>query len=121
MYVIKNGTLYTMDDAGVIQADLRVENGKITEIGAGLSTEGADVIDAAGKCVVPGFVDAHSHIGGLDDARHEDLNEITNPLTPELRHQSRQRGVCLRHPPGHHHQLPGPRLGQRGVRLGHGL
>ena len=84
MYVIKNGTLYTMDDAGVIQADLRVENGKITEIGAGLSTEGAKVIDAAGKCVAPGFVDAHSHIGGLDDARHEDLNEITNPLTPEL-------------------------------------
>ena len=86
MYVIQNGTLYTMDGQGVIQADLRVENGKITEIGPGLSTEGAQVIDAAGKCVTPGFVDAHSHVGGICRQRpqQEDLNEITNPLTPEL-------------------------------------
>lgn len=86
MYVIQNGTLYTMDGQGVIQADLRVENGKITEIGPNLSTEGAQVIDAAGKCVTPGFVDAHSHVGGISGsgANQEDLNEITNPLTPEL-------------------------------------
>ena len=32
MYVIQNGTLYTMDQQGVIVADLRIENGKITEI-----------------------------------------------------------------------------------------
>ncbi len=84
MYVIKNGTLYTMDQQGVIQADLRVDEGKIVEIGAGLSTEGMQVIDAAGKCVTPGFVDAHSHIGGIGPGMEEDLNEITNPLTPEL-------------------------------------
>ena len=86
MYVIQNGTLYTMDGQGVIQADLRVEDGKITQIGQGLSTEGAQVIDAAGKCVTPGFVDAHSHVGGIAGIgpNQEDLNEITNPLTPEL-------------------------------------
>lgn len=84
MYVIKNGTLYTMDQQGVIQADLRIENGKITQIGQNLSTEGTQVIDAAGKCVTPGFVDPHSHVGGLESAESEDLNEITNPLTPEL-------------------------------------
>ena len=43
-----------------------------------------EVIDAAGKCVLPGFVDAHSHIGGLAGVKEQDLNEITNPLTPEL-------------------------------------
>ena len=86
MYVIQNGTLYTMDGQGVIQADLRVDNGKITEIGPNLSTEGAQVIDAAGKCVTPGFVDAHSHVGGImgSGPNQEDLNEITTPLTPEL-------------------------------------
>ena len=84
MYVIKNGTLYTMDGQGVLQADLRVENGKITEIGSNLSTEGAEVIDATGKCVTPGFVDPHSHIGGFGAGDEQDLNEITNPLTPEL-------------------------------------
>ena len=86
MYVIQNGTLYTMDGQGVIQADLRWENGKITEIGPGLSTQGAQVIDAAGKCVTPGFVDAHSHVGGISGRgpNTADVNEITNPLTPEL-------------------------------------
>ena len=84
MYVIKNGTLYTMDQQGVIQADLRIENGKIIEIGENLSTEGAQVIDAAGKCVTPGFVDPHSHIGGFNGVAEQDLNESTNPLTPEM-------------------------------------
>ena len=84
MYVIQNGTLYTMEAEGVVRADLRIENGKITEIGAALPAHGAEVIDAAGKCVLPGFVDAHSHIGGLAGVKEQDLNEITNPLTPEL-------------------------------------
>lgn len=86
MYVIKNATLYTMDAPGVIQADLRMADGKITEIGPDLPAGGATVIDAAGKVVTPGFVDAHSHVGGIGPAgpNDEDLNEITNPLTPEL-------------------------------------
>ena len=84
MYVIKNALVYTMADAGVVNADILVENGKIAAIGENLSAE--TVIDAAGKVVTPGFVDAHSHIGGIADLTPlgEDLNEITNPLTPEL-------------------------------------
>ncbi|MCC8101040.1 MAG: amidohydrolase family protein [Clostridiales bacterium] len=84
MYVIQNGMLYTMEEQGVICADLRVEDGKIAEIGEKLSTEGAEVINAAGKCVTPGFIDAHSHVGGLMSMTDDDLNELTNPLTPEL-------------------------------------
>ena len=84
MYVIKNALVYTMSDAGVVKADILVENGKIAAIGENLSAE--TVIDAAGKVVTPGFVDAHSHIGGIADLSPlgEDLNEITDPLTPEL-------------------------------------
>lgn len=84
MYVIKNALVYTMADAGVVKADILVENGKIAAIGENLSAD--TVIDAAGKVVTPGFVDAHSHIGGIADLTPlgEDLNEITNPLTPEL-------------------------------------
>ena len=84
MYVIKNGTLYTMDQQGVLEADLLIENGKIVKIGQNLSAEGATVIDAAGKCITPGFVDPHSHIGGFGPGDEQDLNEMTNPLTPEL-------------------------------------
>ncbi len=62
----------------------RLQNGKIKKIGKNLPEEGAKVIDASGKCVTPGFVDAHSHIGGIGPGTEEDLNEITNPLTPEL-------------------------------------
>ena len=84
MYVIKNALVYTMSDAGVVKADILVEDGKIAAIGENLSAE--TVIDAAGKVVTPGFVDAHSHIGGIADLTPlgEDLNEMTNPLTPEL-------------------------------------
>lgn len=84
MYVIKNALVYTMADAGVVKADILVENGKVAAIGENLNAE--TVIDAAGKVVTPGFVDAHSHIGGIADLTPlgEDLNEITNPLTPEL-------------------------------------
>ena len=84
MYVIKNALVYTMSDAGVVKADILVDNGKIAAIGENLSAE--TVIDAAGKVVTPGFVDAHSHIGGIADLTPlgEDLNEMTNPLTPEL-------------------------------------
>ena len=84
MYVIKNALVCTMADAGVVKADILVENGKVAAIGENLSAE--TVIDAAGKVVTPGFVDAHSHIGGIADLTSlgEDLNEITNPLTPEL-------------------------------------
>lgn len=84
MYVIKNALVYTMTDAGAVKADLLVDGGKIAAIGENLTAE--TVIDAAGKVVTPGFVDAHSHIGGIADLGPlgEDLNEITNPLTPEL-------------------------------------
>ena len=86
MYVIKNGTLYTMDGQGVVQGDIRIDKGKIVEIAPGLDAGGAEVIDASGKIVTPGFVDAHSHVGGIFSPTEggQDLNEMTNPLTPEL-------------------------------------
>ncbi len=46
------------------------------------------VINASGKWILPGFIDAHCHVGiGEEIYRYEgdDLNEMTDPLTPELR------------------------------------
>ena len=83
MYVIRNGTVYTMKDDKPIQADILVKNGKIEKIAQNIEVKNADVIDASGKVVLPGFVDAHSHIGGVW-MTDEDLNECTNPVTPEL-------------------------------------
>jgi N-acyl-D-amino-acid deacylase len=43
------------------RADVRVENGRISEIGADLELRGATSVDAAGKIVAPGFIDVHTH------------------------------------------------------------
>lgn len=43
-------------------ADILIENGKIAAIGADLSTDGAEIINMAGKYVVPGLIDMHVHL-----------------------------------------------------------
>lgn len=55
--IIKNGYVVTQDS--VLQTDVRIENGVIAELAQNLS--GADVIDAAGKYVLPGGIDVHTH------------------------------------------------------------
>lgn len=58
--LIKNGTLITVSDT--FQADILVEGEKITLIGNNLpAEEGVQVVDAAGKLIMPGGVDPHTH------------------------------------------------------------
>ncbi len=57
--LIKSGTLITAADTVV--ADILVDGEKITSIGTHLDVEGATLIDAAGKLVMPGGVDPHTH------------------------------------------------------------
>lgn len=45
------------------EVDVRIDDGQITAIGAGLDTPAdAEVIDAAGQVLLPGFVDLHTHL-----------------------------------------------------------
>ena len=57
--LIKNGTIVTDED--IFTGDLLLDGEKIAEIGPGLSAEDARVVDASGKLVFPGFIDAHTH------------------------------------------------------------
>lgn len=60
--LIKNGTILTMNaKKEIIQGDILIENGVITEIGT-VSGRGGRVLDAAGKLVLPGFIQTHVHL-----------------------------------------------------------
>lgn len=85
--LIKHATIYTMEEQGIIKGDLLIENGKIVNIGT-IDVEDEQVIDATGKFVFPGMVEAHCHLGMEESAIREegdDVNEMSDPLTPHMR------------------------------------
>lgn len=87
MLLIKNAKIYTMTDEVIDNGDILIENGKIKEIGKNIDAENVEIIDANGLIALPGLVDAHSHIGGMNFSQVEsidDFNEMTKPLTPEV-------------------------------------
>ena len=78
--VIKGGTILTVTHGKIENGSIYIHNGKIAAVGQSVNAPaGATVIDAAGKFVMPGIIDAHSHIA-LDD----DVNEPTSPVTPHM-------------------------------------
>jgi 5-methylthioadenosine/S-adenosylhomocysteine deaminase len=61
--VLADALLVTQDPARrVVRGDLRVEDGRITHVGPGAPREGADVVAGERYAVVPGFVNAHTHV-----------------------------------------------------------
>lgn len=87
MLLIRNGLIFDAVHREPYTADILVKDGKIAEIGAGLTAD-CPTFDAAGLHVYPGFVEAHCHIG-LDGSgigfEGDDCNEMTDILTPQLR------------------------------------
>jgi len=78
--VIRGGTILTVTHGRIENGSIYIHNGKIVAVGQNVQAPaGATVIDAAGKWVMPGIIDSHSHIA-LDD----DVNEPTNPITPHM-------------------------------------
>jgi len=57
--LIKNGTLITASET--FQADILVEDEKISRIGLALEADSSQVVDASGKLILPGGVDPHTH------------------------------------------------------------
>lgn len=87
--VIKGGTLYTMKDGqDVFQGEILIEDGKIKKVMERIPEEmisdDARIMDASGLCVMPGLIDAHSHIGMFDfnsETSVDEANETTDPVT----------------------------------------
>lgn len=99
--LIKNATLICPD--GPVQADLRTEGGKITELGPGLPIGDSRVVDAVGKLVFPGFIDTHTHFEmnkGLPNETADDwasgtLAALAGGTTTVLDFAEPQRGCSL--------------------------
>ena len=58
--VFSGGQIFDGTGAAPERRDVRVENGRITEIGVGLS--GDVEVDVSGKTIFPGFFDCHVHL-----------------------------------------------------------
>lgn len=89
MLLIKNGLIFDAVREEPYAGNILIEDGLIAAIGPDVTApEGADVFDAKGLNVYPGFVEAHGHIGldgygaGFENA---DYNEKGDVLTPHLR------------------------------------
>ncbi|HVP44201.1 MAG TPA: amidohydrolase family protein [Terriglobales bacterium] len=78
--LIRNGTILTVTHGTIKNGSVYIKDGKIAAVGANVTAPpSAKVIDATGKFVMPGIIDAHSHI-----ALRDDINEATSPVTPHM-------------------------------------
>ena len=89
MLLIKNGHIKTMAGPDFENGCVLIsDDGKILEVAPFINAPDAQVIDAEGRLVTPGCVEAHCHIGLDNQAmgwEGRDYNEIIDPLTPHLR------------------------------------
>jgi imidazolonepropionase-like amidohydrolase len=79
---ITNAKIMTVGPLGTIEkGTILIKGGKITAVGADVAVpQGATVIEASGRVVTPGLIDAHSHT-----AIEDNVNECTNIVTAEVR------------------------------------
>ncbi|MCD8915947.1 N-acetylglucosamine-6-phosphate deacetylase [Staphylococcus simulans] len=84
-YVVANGKVYT--EEGVLDPGyVKISEGKISEVGQGEYKGDLEVVDAAGRHVLPGFIDIHIHGGyGEDamDASYDGLKHLSESLLSE--------------------------------------
>ena len=78
--LIRNATVMTITKGTLAETDVLIQKGKIASIGKDLmAPKDIKEVDATGQFVMPGIIDAHSHIA--IDA----VNEATHPITPEVK------------------------------------
>lgn len=90
MLAIKAGKIETMTEAGTLKDGvILIEDGRIKVIGENIDIpEEAEVYDYGDKTILPGLIDAHTHLGIGEEGigwEGKDYNETTSPVTPELR------------------------------------
>lgn len=88
---IVNGYVVPVSQEPIENGVVLVTDGVIEAVGAAADVavpEGATVVDAAGKWVLPGFIESHGHVGIHEEANGpagDDTNEMTTPNTAAVR------------------------------------
>ncbi|GHU77947.1 amidohydrolase [Clostridia bacterium] len=87
---IENGILQTMDGITYERGFVDCEGGVITAVGdmRDAPDYAGERFDARGGFILPGLIDAHTHIGISEEGLRwegEDCNEVVNPVSPHLR------------------------------------
>lgn len=59
--LLKNGMLYDGSGAAPVKGDILIEDDRIIQVGGEITADADQVMDAAGRMVCPGLIDAHSH------------------------------------------------------------
>jgi imidazolonepropionase-like amidohydrolase len=89
MILIKNANIHTMAGENYENGMILIDRDKIVAIGNDFDVpENVESIDAKGKFVMPGMIDAHCHLGMWEDGmgfEGADGNEAVAPVTPQLR------------------------------------
>lgn len=89
MILIKNGKIFTMTGPVIENGCVLIKEGKIVEVAQQIEAPAdAKVVDAAGRMVLPGFVEAHCHLGMWESSigfEGDDGNDMTSPVTAHLR------------------------------------
>lgn len=90
MLAIKNAKVLPVTGDPIENGTVLVDGGKIVAVGACVEIpQGAEVIDATGKWVTPGLIDAHTHLSVKGEPAWmpsvSDITEITSPITPSVR------------------------------------
>jgi imidazolonepropionase-like amidohydrolase len=86
---IVGGRVVPVAGAPLDSGTVLVRNGKIAAVGADVAVPaGIRAIDASGSWVLPGFIEAHGHVGVHEEAMGwagQDTNEMTEPVTAQVR------------------------------------
>jgi len=86
--LLKGATLLDGIGSQIENAQILIEDGKITALGTDLAaSENTLIIDVSGKWVTPGIIDNHSHLGVYPSpgvSAHSDGNEISGAVTAEV-------------------------------------
>lgn len=85
MMILRGATILTMIGVPFV-GDLAIENGKIKALGTRLPDIDAEVHNLSGCYIMPGLVDAHSHLGLIESGTREtDHNEKMDPISSQMR------------------------------------